>query len=159
MRLVADSSSIISLYVGGVLDKLFLLAEVYTTDLIADELTEPSTEDLRQMGLKICSLSKAELNRTEQIVLQKPDLSLQDGSVIILAQSLVATVLADDKPLREFAQTQGLAVHGSLWVIEQLASQGQIDHSQVCTAIENMLNGGRRLPRREVQRIQKQYGC
>lgn len=97
MRLVVDSSSIISLHVGGVLDKLFVLSSaVYTTDLIADELKKPDATTLTHEGLKICSLTDSELSEAEQIASENPDVSLQDVSVIVLAQRLGATLLADD---------------------------------------------------------------
>lgn len=160
MRLVVDSSSIISLHVGGVLDKLFVLSSaVYTTDLIADELEEPSAEDLINRGLTILPLTDSELSKAEQIASQNPDVSLQDVSVIVLAQRLGATLLADDGPLRDLAKNKTLVVHGSLWVMEQFVAHQLITVSQLCRALQKMLQGGRRLPHSAVQQMRRQHGC
>lgn len=160
MRLVVDSSSIISLYIGGVLDKLFSLAsELYTTDLIADELEEPSAEDLINRGLTILPLTDSELSKAEQIASENPDVSLQDVSVIVLAQRLGATLLADDGPLRDLAKSKTLVVHGSLWVLEQFVAHQLITASQLCETLEKMLQGGRRLPPSAVQQMRRRHGC
>lgn len=160
MRLVVDSSSVISLHVSGVLDELFILtSEVYTTDLVANELKDPTAISLTAKGLKILSLTDAELNQAEHLAYTNAEVSLQDVSVIILAQRLNAILLADDKPLRNLASNKALSVHGSLWALEQLVAHQQITTNQLCEALQRMLNSGRRLPQSAVQQIRRQYGC
>lgn len=160
MRLVVDSSSVISLHMGEVLERLFdLTPEVFTTDLTANELEEPPADRLIQMGLTVYSLRDAELSEAEQLASENASVSLQDTSVIVLARRLGAIVLADDKPLRELAQSKGLQVHGSLWVLEQLAFHQLITASVLCEAIRKMLRSGRRLPLSIVSQMRRQYRC
>lgn len=160
MRFVVDSSCLISLHTGSVLAQFFALTrDIFTSDFIADELTQPPTVELRQYGLQVMKLAESEIDQVDQIVSHNPRLSLQDASVVVLAQRLEATVLADDRPLRDFAAAQGLAVHGSLWVLEELVNNGQISAEQLCEALDKMIEAGQRLPEEAVRELRKKYGC
>ncbi len=164
MKFVLDSSFIISLNIGGILKDLFTWAKTQqyllcTTDLVAEELTEPPASLLQDWGLTTYSLSSDDLLQANHIAAQNLRVSLQDVSVIVLAQNIQACVLTDDKPMRDLAQQKGITVYGSLGVLDQLVKYGQISEPQACEAIQKMLQGGRRLPKEVVRQLRRQFNC
>lgn len=114
---------------------------------------------LQGQGLITYPLSPHQLQQANQIAAQNSMVSLQDVSVIVVAQTLQACVLADDKPLRDLARQMGTQIHGSLWALEQLVQHGQIAQYQACEAILRMLQGSRRLPSVEIHRIRRKFNC
>ncbi len=61
------------------------------------------------------------------------------------------SLLTGDRHLREAATQEGVAVHGTLWLLDELVRLGTIVPLQAA-ALEHMLAHGRRLPQDECQK-------
>ena len=123
---ISDSSCLIDLRKASLLDAFLRLPyEVLIPDtLFEEELLKFSVAQKKSMlrgGLKVIELSGEGVLRARQIVRDFPHLSVHDGFAYALAESRPGCILlTGDGPLRIFAQTQNIEVHGVLWVIDEL---------------------------------------
>ncbi|MBE0467410.1 MAG: DUF3368 domain-containing protein [Candidatus Desulforudis sp.] len=61
-------------------------------------------------------------------------------------------MLTGDKDLRTAAQDEGIVVHGTLWVLDQLVEQHAAPPHEIAAALKRMLQKGSRLPRLECEK-------
>lgn len=66
-------------------------------------------------------------------------LSETDLSVIYLAEREQAMVLSGDRPLRSSAEAKDLEVHGTLWIMDQLVTNGLLDPSLAADRLEALM--------------------
>jgi predicted nucleic acid-binding protein len=161
--IVQDASIIIDLAESELLEAWFSLGiETLTTSLVWREVNRRSHKSqLRKFAkadkLQIVSISAEAM--TEVVVLRyslPPALTLQDASVLHLAQKSQGILLAGDDLLRKAATERNIAVHGQLWVLDQLVEKHAITPSTAGTALERLLKGKSRLPKAECDsRIKK----
>lgn len=145
-RGVIDTNVLIDLDVGGLLADLFRLDIVWVIpDLVLAELNHPSPNALLKMGLRALELSSEEVEKIVEFGLQYPNLSVYDRASLVLAMREGAMLITGDRRLRKAAEEQGVRVHGTLWVLDQLVERG-IPKQTAAQAIRQMLAGGRRLP-------------
>jgi hypothetical protein len=65
---------------------------------------------------------------------------------LVLAERQVCPLLTGDKALRAAATREGVVVHGTLWLAEEMFKAGVLDVEGLKAAFEEMLRRGRRLP-------------
>ena len=76
---------------------------------------------------------------------------LNDLFALVLARALKAMLLSGDQHLRRIAAQQGVVVHGTLWVLDEMVRLKVVAPSQAVQALEQMLAQGSRLPQAEYQ--------
>jgi predicted nucleic acid-binding protein len=76
---------------------------------------------------------------------------------LVLARTLKATLLTGDRHLARVAALEGVPVHGTLWVLDEMVRLEVIAPPQAAQALERMLARGSRLPRAECQRRLQQW--
>lgn len=159
MRWVLDANIIFDFVAGGLLDDLFRLPLAYCAPdlLLRDDIEHPPVERLRALGLQEHSLSGEQLVEIIALRQQHGALSLADISAFWLAWHLNIGLLTGDRRLRALADASGIEVHGTLWLLDRLTTEGLIGLTQAETALQSMETAGRRLPRREVQAILQQW--
>ncbi|MDL2344687.1 hypothetical protein QOL99_11065 [Deinococcus sp. MIMF12] len=86
-------------------------------------------------------------------------LSLPDASCLHYAKLHERTVLTSERALRKRCQAEGVAVHGSLWVVAQLHQQGLCTPDRLCEWLRRWPEQGARLPARQLQELRTQLGC
>ena len=101
--------------------------EVHTTQEVMNELLPVQAELLQPYiskdKLTVHQLSTEELNSA--ISMQCPKaLSLQDRTVVYLADKLQAMILSSDKPVRKYAGRKSIEYHGVLWLFDRLVEKG-----------------------------------
>jgi predicted nucleic acid-binding protein len=150
---VVDTSVIVDLYAGGLLDELFRLPfRLLTADAIVTELQVPDGQELAGQGLAIGELSSAQVLEVYQLAGRYRRVSTNDLFALVLARSLHATLLTSDGHLIKAAQEQGVTVHGTLWILDQLVRAGLITPPAAAEGLQRMLATGSRLPHTECRR-------
>ncbi len=157
-ELVTDTSFWVDLRDGDILFLPFQLSFKWiTTDLVA-ELEFPKhipdlAESLYTKGLDPKKLESVlveqmgVLSQTKEAGrLSKPDLSC-----FVLARSRKATLITSDKPLKNFAELEGVEVHGTLWVLDLLVNGGVMAPRHAAQALIRMLEKGSYLPKEECE--------
>ena len=140
---VSDAGPLIAL---GRLDKLALLYalfhQVQVPDaVLAECLARPEQADTQRV---LAALDNSWIQRCAAVPLAAPpELHLGERAAIGRAIEIGAGLLADDLAARTFARAHGLAVIGSLGVLDLAKKWGLID--QIAPLIERLRAGGQRL--------------
>ena len=72
--------------------------------------------------------------------------SVNDLFALVLAQHLGVILLTSDRHLREAAAKEQVAVHGTLWVLDEMVRLALISPIRAADALDIMLTNSRRLP-------------
>jgi hypothetical protein len=143
-----DTNVLIDLEAGRVLLALFgLPLYLMTTDFVIDELQEPDGQQLQRYGLVSCELSPDGILELARLKSQYPRTSIADLSVLVLARATKALLLTGEKNLRAIAEREGMTVHGTLWLLDEMVSRHVIIPPVAFQALRRMLQRGSRLPR------------
>ncbi|WP_461393353.1 DUF3368 domain-containing protein [Deferrisoma sp.] len=150
---VLDANVLIDLHRGGVLDAVFRLGvSLAAPDVVVAELRVPDGAALLGMGLASLELSPEQVREVAELIPRYPGASTNDIFALVLAKALAAPLLTGDRHLRRAAEDQGVAVHGTLWLLDEMVRAGVIRKSQAANALTRMLAHGRRLPKGECER-------
>lgn len=144
---VVDANVLIDLHVGRLLaDLCRLQCRVIVPDVIAAELIDPDGTRLAEVGLEVHGFSGDQVLEVTWLRLRFNQVSTNDLFALVLAKELQATLLTGDRHLRQIADQEGVAVHGTLWVLDELVQLRIMDPHQASTTMKRMLDQGRRLP-------------
>jgi predicted nucleic acid-binding protein len=158
--LVSDTSVIIDLDRGDLLDAAFQLGDdLVVPDLLFErELDSDFGERLRALGIVIESLDGNEVTRAAQLGRSEQRLSVADTFAFALAYGREWTLLTGDRVLREVAEAAGVAVHGTLWIVDRIEAVGICDHPMLHQCLTKAAAHPRcRLPRKEIEARLKRY--
>ncbi len=78
---------------------------------------------------------------------------MMDHSALALALQEQCPLLTGDKDLRVAAKKEGVEVHGTIWIIEELLNQKMIQKSQATGSFDAMRAKGSRLPWGDVEKL------
>lgn len=157
---VVDANILIDLHVGGLLSEFFRLPFRFVTpDVVVAELDEPDGETLVARGLERGEFSGEQVLQVIHLRGRYRQVSAQDLFALVLAQALDAILLTGDRHLRQVAEAEGIAIHGTLWVLDEMVGLGVVPPGRAAQALERMLAGGRRLPRAECQARMRRWRC
>ncbi len=152
-RCVIDASVLIDCARGDILQSLFRWeADWMISDLAMAELTDPSPDTLRSLGLRVMELSGQDISKIIAIGSRYPALTVYDRAHLVLAQRERALLLTGDRRLREAAEQSGVTVRGALWLLDELVAAGLLTAAAAAHALRQMLAQGSRLPANECQR-------
>jgi predicted nucleic acid-binding protein len=151
--LVTDTNIWIDLENSKILAGVFRLPyQFFTTDFAVEEFIYPGWATLQDLGLQTHDLEPEymlELFLLRQIHRQ---LSTVDLAALLLARALGASLVTGDRRLNELAKAQGLAVHGVLWILDEMVIHQVLTANQAAIALREMLDQGARLPDIECQK-------
>lgn len=153
--LVSDTSVLIDLERGGMLEALFQLPfDVGVPDVMYErEIKSWDGPDLVGMGLQVLELEAAGVALAQDYRARDPRLSLPDAFALALAKSGEHMLLAGDGALRTLASSEGVEHHGVLWVLDQLETAGVLTPAQLLTGLTAISSHPRcRLPKDEVRK-------
>jgi predicted nucleic acid-binding protein len=157
--LVSDTSVLIDLERGGLLDSCFQLPfELAVPDLLyTRELKDFGGPALVERGLRVEELSGDEVTAAQTVRAAHRKLSLPDAFAYALAAVRGWTLLTGDGELRTLAEAQGVPFFGVLWVLDQLFDGQVIEANVIASGLEAIEAHPRcRLPRAEIRvRIEK----
>lgn len=154
MNCVTDSSVWISLRAGD------LIAEALNTPfnwlvpdvMLEEELKDPPGAWLEKQGVKRCELTGEQVRKVMELAERYIRPSRVDLFALVQAKEEGAILLTEDQNLREAAEAEGLEVHGTLWMLDQMVKEKRITPRQAAESLRKMLESGRRFPSTEVER-------
>jgi len=124
--IVSDSSALIDLKKGGLLEALLSLPFefVIPAALLDAELLSFAKGEiaLLQKQMTAATLDGTGMDRAQAVLAASPALSTYDCIAFIVAEDHPGCImLTGDKRLREKAEAAGMECHGVLWVVDELA--------------------------------------
>ena len=154
MRFVTDANVWIDLDHGGLLGRAFDLGDdLLVPDIVFAELLSPDTDLLLRLGLRVVGLTGAQLSEIQGTMAGRYNrASRRDLASLIYARDHGVTLLTGDGPLRKAATAERVEVHGVLWLLDRLLLREVVTRPEACRSLELIVEGGARLPRREVSK-------
>lgn len=160
---VSDTNVFIDLISVGLQEQFFLLpAEIHTTDMVVFEVTrEGQTEimtDLIDKGfLKVKTHTPEEMLPFFLAEHRKYNLSPADYSVLTYSKNNGYVLLTGDGKLRKAALSEGVEVHGSIYVISQMVEHHILSELQAAEILETLKNNNQRLPKGQLDFLIKKW--
>lgn len=151
--LISDANIIIDMNTGGLLRLMFRFDATFAVpDVLYEEELRTDHPELPRLGLKRLELSEDTVAYAGRLIEKYRGLgaSINDLLALALAQQEKCSLLTGDGRLRTAGQTEGIDVHGTLWLIEQMIKARTIAVRQAEAAYAKMREAGRRLPWDEV---------
>ena len=154
MHCVTDSSTWINLKNAGLLKEALRLPFVWLIPdvILEEELDDPSGKWLEEQGVQRCELSGPQVELVAEMAVRYLRPSRNDLFALVQAKEEGSLLLTDDGPLRKAACAEGVQVHGTLWVLDQLLSQALINKRTAAERLRRMIKAGARFPAEEVAR-------
>lgn len=151
--LISDANIIIDMNTGGLLRLMFRFDATFAVpDVLFEEELRADHPELLRLGLKRLELSEGTVVYAARLVEKYRGLgaSIIDLLALALARQEECPLLTGDGRLRTAGQTEGIDVHGTLWLIEQMVRARTITVRQAEAGYARMREAGRRLPWDEV---------
>jgi len=148
---VKDANILIDLIESDLIGLWFKLGiETYISDLVQLEIREERQSRALQTFidaglLMVESLAPKELEKAATMYMTYR-ISMEDASALILAQKKKAMLLSGDGTLRKTAQTEGIDVHGVIWVFERLVEKALLIPADAIVKLEALQASGAFLP-------------
>lgn len=143
---IYDANVIIDLHKIGLLPLLEQAnVQLHTTSIVTMELKNPKWDDVKLIlpSLVVHSYDTFEQYVTLQSYMDslkdRGNISMADASVLYLAVELSAPLCTGDIKLRKVAKNQGVAVQGTIGIIQQLHKEGLINRYQAIHALRQLL--------------------
>ncbi len=153
MLLISDANVIIDMQDGGLLEAMFQLDETFAVpDILYAEELEQQQPQLPRLGLQIRSLSGESIARAMGLKQHNTGPSSNDLFALELARECQCPLLTGDMALRKAAESEGVELRGTLWLVEQLVLQRIITVAAARDAYQKMRDAGSRLPWSAVER-------
>jgi hypothetical protein len=152
--LVSDTSVIIDLERGALLDDLFRLPfEFAVPDLLyRRELDGPLGDRLQALGLRIEELSSLEVTRARAVRRDRKELSTADTFAFAIAEGRGWPLLTGDGGLRRLAAETHMTFHGVLWICDQFEAGAHVSLAKLHAGLTALSSHPRcRLPVAEVR--------
>ncbi len=153
--LISDANIIIDMNTGGLLRLMFRFDVTFAVpDVLYEEELRSDHPELLRLGLKLLELRGDTVAYAGRLVEKYRSLgaSINDLVALALASQEKCPLLTGDGRLRTAGQTEGIDVHGTLWLIEEMVKAGTITVKQAEAGYAKMREAGRRLPWDEVDR-------
>jgi hypothetical protein len=161
--IICDSSCLIDLRKAALLAAFLRLPYeiLIPNTLFENELLRFTDEEkaLLRAGLNVIDLPGETVLRAQQVARDLPHLSIHDGFAFALAQDHPGCILlTGDGGLRDLAAKHEMTVHGVLWVIDEIHSNGLAAAPEIVTALRLFAEDVTvRLPARVVTAYIKRY--
>jgi len=150
---VVDANILIDLHAGELLREFFRLPlRPMVPDVVLAELDIPDRKSLLSYGLEEVELSPAQVQMVVTLLGRYHRPSTNDLFALCLAREWGATLLTGDHHLRDAAVREGVKVHGTLWVLDELVRLGIVVPCRAAQSLEQMRASGGRLPTAECEK-------
>ncbi len=157
-KCVVDTSLLIDMYIGRIMVEFFKLPYSFVApDVIIAELQEPDGKTLMELGLQQGELTGSQILEVLQLRAQYQQPSVNDLFALVLARVFLATLLTGDGNLRKAAHQEGIPIHGTLWVLDEMVRLKIISQLQAAEALKLMCERGSRLPQDECDKRLKEW--
>jgi predicted nucleic acid-binding protein len=153
MILVSDTSVLIDLERGGLLEAIFALPHEFAVpDVLYDrEMQGEWGERLVRLGLRVAEVSDEGVGNALRYRQQRSSLSVPDSFALALAKERAWLLLTGDGQLRELAVGENVECHGVLWLLDIMEEAGIPGIQPLHDGLTALAAHPRcRLPRREI---------
>mgnify|MGYP001066166716 CR=1 FL=1 len=165
MPIVSNTSPLIWLSKIG---KIMLLKKLYGEVIIPEEvyreavekgLTEGfsdalvTKEGIDQGWIKVSTLNEREIKFCQKMMEHAFEIHLGETQAIIITREMNALLLMDESSGRAFAETWGLKVRGTLYVIMEALREGLLDKDEAKEAVLELISKGLRIEPKLLARI------
>ncbi len=159
---INDANILIDLVKTGLFEASLKLPIVYhTTSIIFEELYSHQQAlfniSIQQERYKIIEISLEEMGEIEALVPLDVSLSIQDWSAYYFAKKWNCLLLTGDNRLRNRAVSDGIKVHGVLWILDELLANGCINRSEAHQLLQQLMSINKRLPQKDCVERLKAY--
>jgi predicted nucleic acid-binding protein len=158
---ITDVSVFFDLFHLQVLPEFFALElEIHTTDFVYNEIIHSVQKSEfaifeRSKKLHIIKITPEEEDDIRAMKLIRTNKSFPDRTVLWKAKQFNCALLTCDRTLRKEAEGHGLEVRGSIWVINELISNGIISKTKGIELLKHMKLVNPRLPVEEIDKLIK----
>jgi predicted nucleic acid-binding protein len=150
---VTDTNLWIDLDTADLLGPIFRLPfEWQAPDVIVAELERPEAADLIRRGLRVRELGGRQVAEVVRLAAAYPRPSRADLFALVLARLQGVLLLTGDRHLRQAAEQEGVQVHGTLWLLDEMVERSVVTPREAAEALIRLKEGRRRLPADEVDR-------
>jgi predicted nucleic acid-binding protein len=147
LLLISDTNVLIDIEDGNLTPVIFRLPyEIAVPDILFELELREQHRHLLDTGLKVKSLTTESVQRAEVLSVKYPKPSLIDHSTLALAIQEKCPLLTGDRDLRSAAKNEGVEVHGTFWIVEELLKAKLIEQAQARISFDSMKAKGSRLP-------------
>lgn len=158
--LISDANIIIDMNTGGLLRLMFRLDTTFAVpDVLFEEELRTDHAELPRLGLKLLELREETVLYADRLIEKYRSLgaSINDLLALALAWQEKCPLLTGDGRLRTVGQTEGVEIHGTLWLIEQMVETRTMTARQAEAGYERMRQAGRRLPWDDVEQQLRKF--
>lgn len=161
--LLTDTNVFFDIIEINALPEFFSLPyEICTTDFVVDEVLRSHQKEqieifIRAKKLTVFKLTDIDVDEVKAFQTTRIFKGLTDKTVLWKAKQLNSPLLTGDGKLRKEAQEQGIKVHGSIWVIENLAINQLIEKSNAVILLEKLKETNNSLPIDEIDKLIKKF--
>ncbi|MGE0875206.1 MAG: PIN domain-containing protein [Burkholderiales bacterium] len=151
--LISDANIIIDMDTGGLLRLMFRFDATFAVpDVLYEEELRADHPELPRLGLKRLELNEETVAYADRMVEKYQGLgaSINDLLALALARQEECPLLTGDGRLRTVGKTEGVDVHGTLWLIEEMVKSRTVTVRQAESGYARMREARRRLPWDEV---------
>lgn len=144
--LVCDANILIDLDAAELIEPTFDRFRCAVPDFLFAQELALHHRHLKDRGLEIAELAPAWIARMVELSFRYRRPSRNDLAALVLAEAAGCLLLTGDRDLRAAATGEGLEVHGTLWLVEQLILESRLPVSAAEDGYARMARRGRRLP-------------
>ncbi len=152
--LISDANILIDMEVGGILAQMFALEyEFAVPDVLFQEELNHHHPHLVEMGLQLHELQAESIAYVMEIK-QRPNnmrVSTNDLFALSLAKQKNCRLITGDRALRRLSEDEGVQVHGTIWIVDQMLNAELINCEQAEEAYRLMIESGSRLPQDDIE--------
>jgi predicted nucleic acid-binding protein len=152
--LISDANVLIDMEDGNLIHVVFRLnCEIMVPDILFESELKEHHEHLLKAGLKVKSLSSEFVEMAETLGNKHSRTSVMDRLALALAMQERCCLLTGDKDLRIAAIAEGIVVHGTVLIVEELLKVKLIEQAQAKESFASMKEKGRRLPWGDIDKM------
>jgi len=164
MKIIITDTNVFFDIIGiNALPEFFSLPyEICTTDFVVNEILRTQQREqieifIRAKKLTVFKLTEIEVDEVKAFKTIRIFKGLTDKTVLWKAKQLNSPLLSGDGKLRKEAQEQGIKVHGSIWVVENLVINQLIEKHNAVILLEKLKETNSSLPTDEIDKLIKKY--
>jgi len=149
-------------YVQGI-DALAGIAPVEVLDVVLQEchhLSQPGlVQSIMAAGIKEIATPIELANLADEYRTIHDKLSFQDSLCLHYAKQNKRLLLTNEKQMRARCVAESVQAHGTIWIMEQTHAKKLRTPVQLCQWISILSTKDRRLPKDEISRLKRSFGC
>lgn len=144
---ILDASVVIDLLKGGILIEIQSLPiRIGIPDVVLVEIDDGNDSIPPGFEFDLIEFSGDQVLEAADLISQNPSTSMPDLFAYLAAREQSAILLTGDSRLREFAEANGINVHGVLWILDLIVQYEILLPLRAAQVLKQILDCGSFLP-------------